>query len=521
MEDKISPTTTTAAATGNFNQQHSVDTATGSSTSRRNSSTKNILDQEENCVNDLHNGSYLSTRSNDDTDSRMVLGKIPSRRLSNQVPSDLVPNSSSSLDPSPSCLCSSTASSAFPSPSSSSLPVSSFSPSSYSPPSSLVFCRRIFVTLYFVLSVLICLSTALLLQLLFALVFAPTCAVCPAVREFVLGSILRFFCNTASVWTNPFWRLSIVRRPFGGPPLPPYIPTAPEGGETDLSSATTNTVSPIASSLSHASTSSSLLLNTPALTSLSASSCSSGSPSDLPRLLLPSPSTCSSSSSSSPCGSSLYKYPASSGLFSLFSYWPTSTILMSNHLSAADPWFLSASIFPWEFKFVFKHGIQYIPIAGWTIKLAGDVPIHFTRDKGGWGTKPGAVKQMMNRCADLLSLGIGTAVFPEGTRSRSGRLQPFKDGFFRFCVERGAPILPCVLHNQQSVWPLRTQLLDAGQVYCAFGDPIYPQGKEVVELKRETRHAMIELLKLCPSFDMKATPPFPETAQIKSRGQGL
>jgi 1-acyl-sn-glycerol-3-phosphate acyltransferase len=51
----------------------------------------------------------------------------------------------------------------------------------------------------------------------------------------------------------------------------------------------------------------------------------------------------------------------------------------------------------------------------------------------------------MDSCKDRLSKRVSVMIFPEGTRSRDGELQKFKDGAFRLAIETGAPILPLVL----------------------------------------------------------------------------
>lgn len=112
---------------------------------------------------------------------------------------------------------------------------------------------------------------------------------------------------------------------------------------------------------------------------------------------------------------------------------------------------------------------------------------------GGWGTARGAVQKMMSECERLQKMGVGQVIFPEGTRSKHGRLQPFKDGFFRFAVEHGTEILPCgeiaidydeifisiflhaVIHNAQKIWPMGSSLMDMGTVYFAFGEPTRPK----------------------------------------------
>jgi 1-acyl-sn-glycerol-3-phosphate acyltransferase len=66
--------------------------------------------------------------------------------------------------------------------------------------------------------------------------------------------------------------------------------------------------------------------------------------------------------------------------------------------------------------------------------LVGDVPV-----KRGVG--PSAVEAMA-RCRKALESNVSVMIFPEGTRSKTAELLPFKDGAFRLAVEAGVPILP-------------------------------------------------------------------------------
>eukprot|EP00920_Eleutheroschizon_duboscqi_P008205 GHVT01019012.1.p1 GENE.GHVT01019012.1~~GHVT01019012.1.p1 ORF type:complete len:361 (+),score=56.04 GHVT01019012.1:129-1211(+) len=200
-------------------------------------------------------------------------------------------------------------------------------------------------------------------------------------------------------------------------------------------------------------------------------------------------------------------------------YKPGKTILIVNHLSALDPWVACCSCWPWEFKFVFKSSLLRLPLANWSVMLAGDIPLYFTSEKGGWGTKPGAVVTMMERVKYLCELGIGTTIFPEGTRSMEGRLQPFKDGFFRFAVENNVEILPCALHNSQTLWPLRSWLFNPGTCYFAFGNAIKPDGLTMEELRDKTRASVYELIKLFPDYEEEKERPLNDFSV--SRGLGI
>ena len=107
-------------------------------------------------------------------------------------------------------------------------------------------------------------------------------------------------------------------------------------------------------------------------------------------------------------------------------------VAVSNHESYADIFLISH--FPWEMKWLSKDTIFRIPVMGWMMRMANDIPIQ----RG----KRESVVSAMNGCRDRLSKRVSVMIFPEGTRSRTEELLPFKDGAFKLAVESGAPILP-------------------------------------------------------------------------------
>jgi 1-acyl-sn-glycerol-3-phosphate acyltransferase len=107
-------------------------------------------------------------------------------------------------------------------------------------------------------------------------------------------------------------------------------------------------------------------------------------------------------------------------------------VVVSNHESFSD--ILLISHLPWEMKWLSKAELFRIPVLGWMMWLVGDVPV-----KRGVG--PSAVEAMA-RCRKALESNVSVMIFPEGTRSKTAELLPFKDGAFRLAVEAGVPILP-------------------------------------------------------------------------------
>ncbi len=107
-------------------------------------------------------------------------------------------------------------------------------------------------------------------------------------------------------------------------------------------------------------------------------------------------------------------------------------VVVSNHESFSD--ILLISHLPWEMKWLSKAELFRIPIMGWMMWLVGDIPV-----KRGFG--PSALEAMA-RCRKALERQVSVMIFPEGTRSKTAELLPFKDGAFRLAIESGVPILP-------------------------------------------------------------------------------
>ena len=113
----------------------------------------------------------------------------------------------------------------------------------------------------------------------------------------------------------------------------------------------------------------------------------------------------------------------------------TCALPISNHQSGAD--ILVLFKLHRHFKWVAKKGLFLIPFIGWNMGLNGYISIERSRGR--------SKLQMIDRAADSLRAGNSVILFPEGTRSRDGKLQPYKTGAFRLALETKSPILPIVL----------------------------------------------------------------------------
>jgi 1-acyl-sn-glycerol-3-phosphate acyltransferase len=110
-------------------------------------------------------------------------------------------------------------------------------------------------------------------------------------------------------------------------------------------------------------------------------------------------------------------------------------VAVSNHESIADIFLISH--LPWEMKWLSKDSNFRIPVMGWMMRMAGDIRL-VRSDRS-------SRKAALDECRDRLEKRVSVMIFPEGTRSPTGAMLPFKDGAFRLAIETGAPILPIVV----------------------------------------------------------------------------
>jgi len=167
-------------------------------------------------------------------------------------------------------------------------------------------------------------------------------------------------------------------------------------------------------------------------------------------------------------------------------YMPGKTVVVCNHVSNSDAFLISHV--PYEMKWLGKASLFKVPIFGQLMKMAGDVPVQR-------GTKHSIV-EAMKRCKEQLEHGMPVMIFPEGTRSKSADLLPFKDGAFRLAIETGADILPMAVAGTRDALPKHSWRFGFATGLVHVGDPISTEGltlDDVAELRDRTREVVAEL----------------------------
>jgi len=126
--------------------------------------------------------------------------------------------------------------------------------------------------------------------------------------------------------------------------------------------------------------------------------------------------------------------------------------LLTNHVNLFDPFVLYATI-PQFFRGLELESHFRIPVYGWMMKRFGNVPVPDVN-------RPSDLKRMWRLTRAALDSGVSLAVFPEGQRTRDGRVGPFKDGVFRMALQFGTPIVPVSIvgsfeFNKKTSWLIR------------------------------------------------------------------
>lgn len=167
---------------------------------------------------------------------------------------------------------------------------------------------------------------------------------------------------------------------------------------------------------------------------------------------------------------------------------PEASVVVANHVSLADMFLLKH--LPWpELKTLAKWEIFAIPFVGWNMWLVGDVSIRRGR--------PASARRAMRRCAEWLRAGASVLVFPEGTRSQSRSLGPFKDGAFRLAIEHQRPVVPVVLLGAHNAVPGRSWRIGRADAVVRALPPIETAGMtldDVPQLKARVRAAMLDAM---------------------------
>jgi 1-acyl-sn-glycerol-3-phosphate acyltransferase len=164
---------------------------------------------------------------------------------------------------------------------------------------------------------------------------------------------------------------------------------------------------------------------------------------------------------------------------------PGPVIFACNHESALDIWVLFV-VLPRSFRFVAKQELFRLPLFGWYMRIGGHVAVDRSHHQR-------AVASLA-QAGEKIRSGTSIVVFPEGTRSRTGRIQPFKKGPFVVAKAAGVPVVPLAISGTGSITPSKKIEIHPGTIRVAAGDPVDPAAfPEKEPLLAAVRARIVEL----------------------------
>ena len=141
-------------------------------------------------------------------------------------------------------------------------------------------------------------------------------------------------------------------------------------------------------------------------------------------------------------------------------------IYMCNHVSNIDPPIVIPAI-PKRTSVLVKKEVFRIPVLATAMRMGQLVPVDRT-------DRDSAINSL-KKAQEVLASGVNMSVFPEGTRSQTGELLPFKKGPFYMALEAGVPILPMTILGTRAIWPKGSNAIKPGTATVVFHTPIDPK----------------------------------------------
>ena len=162
-------------------------------------------------------------------------------------------------------------------------------------------------------------------------------------------------------------------------------------------------------------------------------------------------------------------------------------IFMSNHESALDI-ILGVACIPYKIVFLAKKELFMIPLFGWAMQAAGMIKI----DR----QNPERARQSVDDAVNILTnSSFSTLIYPEGTRSETRNLLPFKKGGFILAIRSKLPIVPVTIIGAGRVLPKGSFKINKGQIKVIISKPISTKNLDVNNKEELIEYCRREIIK--------------------------
>lgn len=161
-------------------------------------------------------------------------------------------------------------------------------------------------------------------------------------------------------------------------------------------------------------------------------------------------------------------------------------VFVSNHASMFDIPTVVVAL-KGNVNIVFKKELIYVPVWGWALRFGHFIMI----DR----SNPRKAMASIERAAESIRKGSSVILFPEGTRTTDGKLQPFKRGAFSLAAKAGVPVVPLTINGTFTIMPKGTLKVIPANISVIIGEPIpaaNSEGKDAELKLMEQAHRAIE-----------------------------
>jgi 1-acyl-sn-glycerol-3-phosphate acyltransferase len=158
-----------------------------------------------------------------------------------------------------------------------------------------------------------------------------------------------------------------------------------------------------------------------------------------------------------------------------------------NHLSHVDPPSCYLAL-PGHLRLAAKKSLFQIPVFGWALHRSGQIPIDRSDAQ--------SAQTKLNANVEAIKTRISVLLFPEGTRSDDGTLQPFKKGAAVLAIQAQVPIVPMAIAGSREILPKGFNAIHGGTVRIRIGTPIPTRGMSLEERGALTERVRAEVARL-------------------------
>ena len=156
-------------------------------------------------------------------------------------------------------------------------------------------------------------------------------------------------------------------------------------------------------------------------------------------------------------------------------------IITPNHVTYADPIWITIPM-PRRVYYMAWHKPFSVPVLGLLMRIFGAFPVNLD---------VAADASAQREAIEMLRNGRALVIFPEGSRTRTRKLMPFKMGAFRLALTHGVPILPVTIKGAETIWPVGQMLPRTGRLTITYHPIIrvqrLPEQVSRLELKEKAR----------------------------------